>query len=75
MSQTRFGSIAEATVNIAVGFSINWTCNMLILPLFGFSSLTASTAFQIGLVFTGISLIRQYVLRRYFNGLQWGNRA
>jgi hypothetical protein len=74
MSQTRLGSIVEAWTNIAVGFSINWCANMLVLPLFGFH-LTGGTAFQIGLVFTGISLARQYILRRYFNGLRFGNRA
>jgi hypothetical protein len=46
---------------------------MLILPLFGFDSLTAGKAFGIGLAFTGVSLARQYVLRRWFNGLRWGN--
>lgn len=74
MSQTRTGSLAEAIVNIVIGFGINWTCNMVFLPMFGFTSLTAAKAFGIGLVFTGVSLIRQYVLRRWFNGLRWGNR-
>jgi hypothetical protein len=73
VSQTKSGSFVEALANLAVGFSINWTCNMLILPLFGFQSLTAGKAFGIGLAFTGVSLARQYVLRRWFNGLRWGN--
>lgn len=74
MTQTRTGSAAEAAVNVAVGFSINWTCNMVFLPMFGFDTLTAAKAFGIGLVFTIVSLVRQYVLRRWFNGLKWGNR-
>lgn len=74
MSQTRTGSLVEAGANIAVGFTINWTANMVFLPMFGFSTLTAAKAFGIGLVFTGISLARQYVLRRWFNGLKFGNR-
>ncbi len=73
MAQTRFGSFVEAWANIAVGFAINFTANMIFLPLFGFSTLTAAKAFGIGLVFTAISLIRQYVLRRWFNGLRFGN--
>lgn len=74
MSQTRAGSLAEACVNIAIGFAINWTCNMVFLPMFGFDTLTAAKAFGIGVVFTVVSLVRQYVLRRWFNGLKWGNR-
>lgn len=73
MTQTRTGSFVEAAVNIAIGFAINWTCNMIFLPMFGFTGLTAGKAFGIGLVFTIISLVRQYILRRYFNNLKFGN--
>ncbi|QQP96529.1 DUF7220 family protein [Lysobacter enzymogenes] len=73
MTQTKTGSLAEAGANIAVGFAINWTANMLVLPLFGFTGLTAGKAFGIGLVFTVISLVRSYILRRWFNGLKFGN--
>lgn len=72
-TQTWWGSIVEAKTNIVVGFAINWTANMLVLPLFGFSSLTASKAFGIGLVFTIISILRQLVIRRWFNGMKFGN--
>ena len=33
----------------------------------------ARTAFLGGIIFTIISLVRSYVLRRYFNGLRFGN--
>ena len=74
MSQTKLGSFAEAWMNIAVGFSINFVANMAILPIFGFH-VTAGSAFEIGLIFTVISLVRSYVLRRWFNGLKFGNDA
>lgn len=70
--QTKLGSFVEAWANIAVGFAINFTANMLVLPLFGFA-ITAGKAFGIGLIFTVISLVRSYVLRRWFNGLKFGN--
>lgn len=73
MSQTRSGSFIEACTNIAIGFTINWTANMLILPLFGFTTLTALKAFYIGLAFTAVSLIRQYVIRRHFNKIRLFN--
>lgn len=74
MTQTRTGSLVESLANIAIGFGINWAANMLVLPLFGFH-VTGSQAFGIGVIFTVISLIRSYVLRRWFNGLRWGHRA
>lgn len=74
MIQTRKGSFAEAWTNIAIGFSINYTANLLILPLFGFHSLTAGKNFVIGCIYTGISLARSYCLRRWFNGMRWGNK-
>lgn len=70
MNQTHLGSIAEACTNTVIGFSINWTANMLILPRFGFSTLTAEKAFWIGCVFTVISLVRSYCLRRGFNAIK-----
>ena len=72
--QTIMGSIAEAWLNVAVGFSINFCANMLILPLFGFTGLTMGKNFVIGLVYTVISLVRSFVIRRYFNGLKWSNK-
>lgn len=72
MTQTRIGSFVEATANITVGFAINWYANMIVLPWFGYN-VTPSDAFGIGLVFTAISLVRSYVLRRWFNGLRFGN--
>lgn len=72
--QTWLGSIVEAKTNIAIGFAINWTANMVFLPMFGFDTLTAAKAFGIGLVFTVISMARQLVIRRWFNGMKFGNR-
>ena len=66
MRQTRLGSWLEAWANIAVGFGVNWLANMIVLPAFGFH-VTGSQAFHIGLVFTAISLVRSYLLRRVFN--------
>lgn len=69
MTQTRTGSAVEALANIVVGFTINWTANMLVLPLFGFH-VTGSQAFGIGLIFTVISLVRSFALRRVFNRIK-----
>jgi hypothetical protein len=68
MAQTRSQSWFEAWANIAIGFGINLAANLAILPLFGFHP-TVSDAFGIGVLFTVISLIRSFVLRRIFNRL------
>ena len=73
MSQTKLGSVTEAWANVAVGFGVNFMANLLILPLFGFSSLSLGKNFIIGALYTGISLVRSYVLRRWFNGLSFGH--
>jgi hypothetical protein len=64
--QTRLGSAIETGANIVIGFAINFCANLLVFPMFGVP-LHASTAFYVGLVFTGISVVRSYVLRRVFN--------
>jgi hypothetical protein len=73
MAQTKIGSAVEAVSNIIVGFAINFVANLLVWPLFGLS-MGARTAFLGGVIFTVISLIRSYVLRRWFNGLRFGNK-
>ncbi len=73
MSQTKFASFTEAWGNVLIGFWINYFANLLILPLFGFTSLTWKNNLAIGLVYTLISVARSYIIRRWFNGLKWGN--
>lgn len=68
MAQTRTQSWVEAGANIAIGFGINLVANLLVLPLFGFYP-TVTDAFGIGVIFTLISLVRSYALRRIFNKL------
>lgn len=67
--QTKLGSWLEAWANIFVGFGINFIANLIVLPAFGMP-ISAVTAFHVGLVFTGISLARTYLLRRAFNRIK-----
>lgn len=66
-SQSRTESFVEAWVNVFIGFWINFTANMLILPAFGFTSLTLTTNLVIGALYTVISVARSYIIRRWFN--------
>ena len=65
MNQSRLGSLYEVIVSICVGFSINWVMNLLILPLYGFH-INGGQAFSMGLIFTVVSVIRGYCIRRWF---------
>lgn len=67
MNQTRLGSFIEACINVLIGFWINFVANLLILPRFGFTSLTFETNFYIGMAYTVVSVVRSYVIRRWFN--------
>ena len=61
-------------MNIAIGFAINYTANILVLPFLWNPAKPLESAFWIGCVFTVISQVRQLVIRRYFNGIKFGNR-
>lgn len=63
--QSRLDSFVEAMIGMVIGFVINFVANLLILPAFGFTSLTAGTNFIIGLVYTFISVARTYAVRRW----------
>jgi len=67
--QSRLGSLAETTINIGVGFIIAFIVNAIILPAYG-HPVSIVDNLQITGVFTVISIIRGYVMRRIFNHLQ-----
>ncbi|HEX8610163.1 MAG TPA: hypothetical protein VF800_02660 [Telluria sp.] len=66
MNQTRLGSLIEAVINTCIGFGINFTANMFIFPLFGFH-ITPGANFVLGMLYTIISVVRSYCIRRWFN--------
>jgi hypothetical protein len=69
MSQTRLGSFLESWANIPVGFALNWGLNLIVLPWFGFD-IHAGQAFNVGLIFTVVSVVRSYAMRRVFNTIR-----
>ncbi len=68
MSQSRTHSAIESVASTAVGFCVSWAATPFILAAFGYSA-GAGTAFGITVVYTVLSLIRGYVVRRLFNRL------
>jgi hypothetical protein len=65
MRQTRLGSLIEVSINIFIGFWINFVANLVVLPMFGLN-VTIADNFLIGFIYTFISVARSYVVRRWF---------
>lgn len=66
MTQTRLGSLIESAMNIVIGYGVAILSQLAIFPLFGIH-IPLSDNLLIGLWFTAISLVRSYVIRRWFN--------
>ena len=64
--QTKLQSLIESGINILIGYLVALVSQIVIFPFFGISVPLADNLL-IGLWFTVISLIRSYVIRRYFN--------
>lgn len=72
--QTWLGSIVEMKTNLAIGFTLNYGVNLVVLPLLWDPGAPAVSAFWIGCVFTVVSVARQLVIRRFFNQTKFGNK-
>ena len=70
MKQNKKGSALETLVNILIGYWFSFFANMMILPYFGFD-VTMKQNVLIGSLFTIISVIRQFSVRRTFNHFGW----
>lgn len=68
MSQSRRQSIVETCASTAIGFGIAYVASYCVLPLFG-HRVTPADNFWITTIFTVISLVRGYYVRRMFNYL------
>ena len=71
MTQTKTQSAVESVANVAIGYGVSLAANAAILPLFGIAISTADNL-AIGAIYTAISIVRSYCVRRVFNDL--GNR-
>jgi hypothetical protein len=66
--QTRLGSFVEACLNIAIGYTVAILAQMAIFPLFDIH-ISHAEHHMIGVLFTLVSLVRSYSIRRLFNWL------
>lgn len=63
--QSRWMSLAEAAANIVVGYCLAVLTQVIVFPLFGLS-ISLGDNLRIGIVFTLLSIVRSFVLRRTF---------
>lgn len=66
MQQTHLESLFEALINIAIGYGVALLSQLALFPWFGIE-VPLSTNLWIGAWFTAISLVRSYIIRRWFN--------
>jgi hypothetical protein len=64
--QTKKQSLIESLTNILIGYTLAVISQLLIFPFFDIV-VTLSETIEIALYFTVISIIRSYLIRRYFN--------
>ena len=66
MTQSRVQSPIEAMANVAIGWLIALGTQLLVFPAVGLQA-TLAQHLGISAVFTAVSLMRTYALRRLFN--------
>lgn len=74
MRQTRWQSFVEVNVGTAIGFAVSWAATPAILFAFGYSA-GPGKALGITLVYTALSLVRGWVVRRGFDWWHARGRA
>lgn len=71
--QTRLESFIEANINTFIGFIISYILAYTVLPLYGVER-SLWISFQITIIYTIVSIIRNYIIRRFFNKKQRKNK-
>jgi hypothetical protein len=67
--QTKRASLAESILNVAIGYGVALISQIIVFPWFGIHvSMSANVA--IGGVFTVISIVRSFTVRRLFEYLR-----
>lgn len=64
--QTKKQSLIETLTSVFVGWLIGVILNLTVLPLFDYN-ITIVDSLLVSLIFTVISVVRGYLIRRFFN--------
>ena len=69
MKQSRLMSMVEAITNVVVGYGVAVVTQILIFPIFGLQT-TLGQNLAMGGIFTIVSLLRSFLLRRLFESFR-----
>ena len=69
MKQSRLMSMVEAITNVVVGYGVAVMTQILIFPVFGLQT-SLGQNLAMGGIFTIVSLIRSFLLRRLFEAFR-----
>lgn len=66
LMQSKKDSLIESLTSTTIGIIIGIVLNVTILPIFGYP-VSLSDSLWISVIFTAVSVIRSYAVRRIFN--------
>ena len=69
MKQSRLMSMVEAITNVIVGYGVAVVTQILVFPIFGLQT-TLGQNLAMGGIFTIVSLLRSFALRRFFESFR-----
>ena len=71
-ADTKTKSLVETSLDIFLGFMMFLPVNYFVLPLFAeqIADHSLLTAIQVGVIFSTISLVRKFVIRRWFEKMR-----
>ena len=69
MKQSRTMSLVESIANVVIGYSVAVVAQVLIFPVFGLQT-TLAQNLEIGAIFTVVSIVRSFGLRRLFEAVR-----
>ena len=71
-TDSKIKSLVETSLDIFLGFLMFLPVNYFVLPLFAgqIADHSLLTAIQIGVIFSTISLVRKFVIRRWFERMR-----
>ncbi len=69
MRQSKRMSMMESLTNVAVGYGVAVSAQIVVFPMFGLEVALADNL-AIGAIFTGISIVRSFTLRRVFEEIR-----
>lgn len=69
MKQSRAMSLFESVSNVVVGYGVAVVTQILIFPIFGLHT-TLAQNLKMAALFSVVSIVRSYVLRRLFEAIR-----